>query len=299
MRFAGPGFVAVAALLLRLGIGGWYFDAAEPPPAGSHATIWEHRGSVLSLAFSPDGKTLLTGGASQTDEAVLWDVATAKRRSALKGGGLIYSVAFSPDSTRVATAGWVGIKEKKPTAKVALWEAASNKEALTLKGYESSAVPCVAFFPDGKTVATGGGRARGESVTGLVQLWDAATGKERGAFAGHAAPIVALVISPDGKTVAGAANGPDTAVILWDVSTGKQKMILRSRRDWARIRALAFSPDGQTLAWGAANEVDGNSELFLWDLITGKRIAALPERGGVGASPSPPTAGRWPRGGST
>jgi WD40 repeat protein len=109
------------------------------------------------VAFSPDGKRVLTG--SWDSAAKLWDAKNGKELLTLKGhAGRVFGVAFSPDSKRVLT----GSDDK--TAK--LWDAETGKELLTLKGH-GERVYGVAFSPDGKRVLTG-------SSDGTAKLWDSA-----------------------------------------------------------------------------------------------------------------------------
>ena len=103
-----------------------------------------HESEVRSVAFSPDGKRIITGSNDRTSK--VWDAETGKDTLTLKGHtSTVYSVAFSPDGKKILT----GSYDK--TAKV--WDAETGKETLTLKGH-TDGVTSVAFSPDGKRIIT-------------------------------------------------------------------------------------------------------------------------------------------------
>src|SRR5262249_27821867 len=127
------------------------------------------------------------------------------------------------------------------------------QELTTFKGH-TGGIWCVAFAPDGKTLATGGGDR-------VIKLWNVQNGKERVALNGHDGPIHSLAFSPDGNTLASGGGSPSgkNTVRLWDVTTGKELGGPEGRTGY--VEAVAFAPDGKTLAFG-------NSLGFvkLWDL---------------------------------
>jgi WD40 repeat protein len=87
----------------------------------------------------------------------------------------------------------------------------------TLQGHTEIAVWSVAFSPDSKTLASGGGFG---GKPGEIQLWDVATGKEQATLQGHTEAVRSVAYSPDGKTLA--SGSEDGTIKLWDVGTGKQ-----------------------------------------------------------------------------
>src|SRR5262245_3308165 len=201
------------------------------------ATFRGHTGRVFAVVASPDGKTLASISEDKTIK--LWDVDTCKELTTLRGS----NVAFSSDSKTLA---WT------EGSTIRLWDLTTSKERLTLRGHTEN-VTCVAFSPDGKTLASG-------SSDTTVKLWDTATNKERGTFRGHTSFVEAVKFSPDGKTLASTTCGLDAAIRLWEVPTGNERATLRVP-SWS-AESPAFSPDGKILA-------SGGEPVELWDVSTG------------------------------
>jgi WD40 repeat protein len=216
-----------------------------------------------SVAFAPDGKTLATGG--DRGELFLWDVGTGKELRQCRGHqSVVASVAFSPDGRALVSGGHDGT--------VRLWEPATGKELRRL-AVSADAVWSVAFSPDGRHLAA-------QSRGGIVHVWEAATARAVGRWnvdwytAGSA-----LAFSPDGQRL---ALGTGCTVGFWEVATGKQ--LLPPRGHSYSISALAYAPDGKTLASASPDQT-----VLLWNPATGEQVGGLAGRTGplraVGFSP--------------
>jgi len=190
-------------------------------------TFTGHTTSVNSVAFSPDGTKVLTGGDTT---ARLWNGATGALIRTFTGHtSVVQSVAFSPDGTKVLTGSW------DKTAR--LWDAATGECIATF--VHTSFVNSVAFSPDGTKVLTA-------SDDYTPRLWNI-TGGHICTFTGHTGIVQTAVFSPDGtKVLTGSA---DNTARLWDAATGAHIRTFAGHT--ARVWCVAFSPDGAMVLTGS------------------------------------------------
>ncbi len=142
----------------------------------------------------------------------------------------------------------------------------SAGNAAALEVVDGFSVMSLAFSPDGKVVAAGGG----DNVAngGEVLFWDAQTGVLLRKLTGHTDFVTSITFSPDGKTLA--SGSKDETVILWDTQTGEPKRTLTGH--WGRVSAVAFSPDGKILVSGSSDWT-----VRLWDVDSGALVQTLVE----------------------
>jgi RNA polymerase sigma factor (sigma-70 family) len=242
-----------------------------------------HGYAIDAVAFSPDGRTIVTGATYSDHDVRSWDAITGKIKGRWRGHkGGIEAIVYAPDGKLVASSSEDGT--------VRLWDAATGKEVGRLDARDGM-VGAIAFSPDGKTLVAGGEHK-------VVHFWDVATRREVRALDNPGGRTLSLAFSPDGQTLATRALG-DSLVRIWDVASGTQR---RQFRDLAfgnpdtlvlgRSR-LAFAPDNRTLA---VNCEDGTVHLL--DVTTGRESRVLgkvlwdrfafPEGGGGGPAPFQP-----------
>ena len=192
--------------------------------------------TIRSLAFSPDGRTLLIG--SGDGHVKLWDWAEDRQLREFKAHNLpnkpepeVVSLRFSPDGKLLASASMEG------TAKI--WDFATGNLIATLTGHVGYVWAAV-FSPDGKLLAT-----CGHDQT--IKLWDTATWREVATLIGHTNEVFSVAFTPDGSRLASASN--DKTVKLWDVARRQEVLTLKDHTD--QVWSVAFTPDGQTMVTGS------------------------------------------------
>ena len=211
-----------------------------------------HRGDILALDFSPDGKFLVTGSMDQT--ARVWDAVTGREFFVLEGhAGFVNAVRVSPDGSRVATG----------SERVRLWDLASGKEAHAMPKLPDWVVD-VAFSPDSRRVA---------AVThDRLYLWDAASGASLGDWSvGVENRCVAF--SPTRPLI---AVGDATGIAIFDPAAKKETARLVA--DVRPITAISFSSDGGLLissAGSVRDRVADFGEVTVWDFDARKKSTTL------------------------
>jgi WD40 repeat protein/tRNA A-37 threonylcarbamoyl transferase component Bud32 len=140
-----------------------------------------------------------------------------------------------------------------------------QRDRVTFKG--QALLQCVAFAPDGRTVASG-------DEEGRVQLWDPTGTRPPVTIQGHKGPVTAVAFVPDGKALASA--GEDTFVKLWSVPDGKALKTLKGHQ--RPIHALAFSPKTKLLA-SCSGERNRGGEVFVWDVTRGEAVISEGDAG--------------------
>jgi WD40 repeat protein len=195
-----------------------------------------------TLAFAPDGRTLVAAGWDGTIR--VWDKSTRDPRVlwSSRGEGGWTCLAISPDGRTLAAGGLNGWLRR--------WDLFGGRPLSALEG-DGSSFRCLAYSPDGRTLASGSWRGR-------IWLWDAVRHREcLGSDQANLSSIVCLAYAPDGRCLA--TGHEDRVVRLWDPETGKLLHALKGHRH--SVRSLAFTPEGRELASGSSD-----STILLWDL---------------------------------
>jgi WD40 repeat protein len=250
----------------------------DPTTGQSVLAFAGHPEGVTGLDFSPDGKRLATASSSGVK---VWDAATGKQLLTLKmqPNEEPWRVAFDPQGDRLATLSQVGpIWRGRGAAVVRVWHTPPTDEGQKTEpvfsypfqvGFRAWQWTSLVFSPDGMRLACGWDNAV------LIWDWSPQCPGDKTAPAvvleGHTRPVRDQAFSPDGKRLATASD--DETVRIWDAATGQELLRFDSPRDgipgYRGIGCLAFSPDGQRLAGGKAQN------LVIWDAATGKELHYL------------------------
>lgn len=213
-----------------------------------------HLGRVSTIAFSPDGAILASGGADHTIR--LWNLDTNQLLFTLKEHeDTVVELQFSHDSQILASV------DKRGGVK--LWDVKHGRCYLTLMP-PGATVQCLCFSPDDTILAVGGYNRQ-------ATLWDTHDGTLIQTFIAHKSSVDTVVFSHDGRLLA--TGSPDNSAILWDLTQGA---ILHTFYGCSGLaNCVAFSEDDRLLITGAN---DGSVRFY--ETQTGRLAHALPERSG-------------------
>ena len=223
---------------------------------GTSLSTFSVKGGISRLVFSPDRKTLAVEG--QDANLRLWDIPTKNLCTTITGymdsvGALVYS----PDGTMLASGHWGG--------EIRVWNTTTGTYLSILTEHKNDALKALAFSPNGKILASSG-------WPDIVQLWDVNTGRQLSTTEADLSTFKKLfpsrdfieALSQDGSTLARMWGDMGTRIALTDVATGREFLLTDQAES---VSALAFSPDGRTLASGS-----GFGTILFWDLTAERKV---------------------------
>ncbi len=225
---------------------------------------------IWSLAFSPDGRRLVSGSgpwylpqAEATATLVVREVDSGREIFKRRGGkGAVQAVAFSPDGKRVVAG--TGTTGGVTGAELSCHDAATGEPLWHAEEHDIN-ILSLAYSPDGKTIASGCGGFNNYAAIGYARLRDAATGKTISQIPGGPGGVASVAFSPDGKQLALASRG---MVDVWDLSSHAIAHQLRGHKEF--VYAVAFSPDGRWIA-----SAGWDKAIRLWDRTSGALVRTL------------------------
>jgi WD40 repeat protein/serine/threonine protein kinase len=170
--------------------------------------------------------------------------------------GVVGSVAFSPDGSRLASA--------SSDRTIKLWDAANGRELRTFKGHDAR-VQSVAFSADGSWLASG-------SEDQTIKIWDLAKGNGPCTLKGHTGLVLSVAFSPDSRRLVSASI--DGTIKVWDVDNGEVRRTLEGNA--GQVQSVTFSPDGSQLA-----SANSDMTIKVWDTASGQELHKLKGHTGV------------------
>lgn len=208
-----------------------------------------HKNAVTSVAFTPDGRGLVS--ASRGGSMALWHWEQGEVvRSFSRHSRAVHAIAVSSD-------GRFALSACEDTV-IRLWNMNTGARLRRFAGHWAG-VTCVGFSSNGSLGFSG-------SSDNTARLWDLFTGKEVQRFVGHTSPVRGVALTSDRKTLVTASE--DGTIRLWNAETGKETRCLNGHEE--AVTSVAVSPDNRRILSGSAD-----ATVRLWDIEKGDEIRCL------------------------
>ena len=221
-------------------------------------------GEAFALAFDRDGGSLAVGSSDGKVTVVDYPALNVRAATDLKCLG-VHALAYSP-TVEALVAGTSG------AGKAAYVLNPKSLERIATLRVDGDLVSCLAFSPDGTTLALGNSDA-------TVRLWSTRTWQELTILRGHKMHVTSVSYSPDGRRLA--SGSWDATVRIWDIASRQELMALTGHS--SLVRAAVFSPSGRLLA---TSSWDGTVKL--WSALPATNALWIEPKGSLLTSPSPP-----------
>ncbi|GHV95709.1 hypothetical protein AGMMS50293_20290 [Spirochaetia bacterium] len=222
--------------------------------AGGLIRTFAHGDSAYCLAFSPDGRFIVSGGREHdigNESIKIWGIETGSEAGRLDGHtNTVFGLAYSNDGSRMVSASGDGT--------LRVWDAKTGSTLHVLRGH-TAYVYSAAFSADGKRIVSA-------SRDNTARIWDAETGQElQQVPSAHTGIVFSAAFSPDGKRVVTASF--DETIKIWNAETVVQPAPIS---DINAVRSVAFSPDGKYIVSG-----NNNYEVKIWEAATGNLVRTI------------------------
>jgi len=218
--------------------------------------------SVMSVAYSPDGKRIVGGlcSGNVNGAVTLWNADTGVREWTQRCEDVVTSVAFSPDGTRVAGGTDDGY--------VDVWNTRAFELERSHKSHQDR-VTSIAFSPDSKRIISG-------SCDKTLHTFGANDGVCEWVLRGHSGGVTSVAFSPDGTHIV--SSSYDKTLRLWSAHDGECKQVFKGLEDMAR--SVAFSSDSE---WIVSGSDDGSVKIWSVDGVPWT-LGLRDERGSYGVT---------------
>lgn len=255
----------------------WHVESWQGSDLGN--LMLGHARDVNALAFSPDGKRLVTAagaGGGLPNEVKLWDPTTRKEIAVLRNSDTILDVGFSPDGKLFAAVGIYGVRRGKGAVIIWRTDAFDAPQELRNEGHNSKLV----FSPNSQLLAVGTRLTARDNkdknkVPCRVNLWQLEGAKLVDSLPGFVGNINTIAISPDSQMLVASATLPGgftttfgEVVGVLNVATGARRVLERNTHS----RSIQFSPIGGLLATSFTTPRPG---VRVWDARSGHVLTTL------------------------
>ncbi|MEN8142344.1 MAG: hypothetical protein ABFQ82_01950, partial [Thermodesulfobacteriota bacterium] len=210
--------------------------------------IKAHDGEVSSVAISPDGKLVASGGLD--GKIKIWDGDDGKLLQTLGENLEISTVAFSPDGERLLTAS----RDEEKNFILQTWDPVKGKLKETIKGHGQK-INSAAYSPNGKMIASGSG-------DNTIRTWNSRNGRDIGSYKAGKNDVLSVNWSPDNDYIVSGVSW-DGNILIVDASSDELVKTLPGHSNW--VNTVLYTPDGKNIISGSK---DGS--VRIWDAKSGK-----------------------------